>query len=32
MIEKLFKEGEFIVDHQAEFLLEPLRRRHGAAP
>lgn len=27
-LEKLFKEGEFIVDHQAEYLLEPIRRRY----
>jgi len=28
-LEKLFKEGEFIVDHQAEYLLEPIRRRYN---
>jgi len=27
VIERLFKEGEFIVDHQASYLLEPLRRQ-----
>jgi hypothetical protein len=27
VIERLFKEGEFIVDHQANYLLEPLRRQ-----
>ena len=29
MLERLFKEGEFIVDHQAAFLLEPLVARYG---